>query len=58
MIFRLVFALLVSSFNFVRPFNLTVLHVNDIHSRFRETDVFGGTCKEKDKGTIAERAKE
>jgi len=26
-------------------FNLTLLHVNDIHVRFEETDTFSGTCK-------------
>jgi len=26
-------------------FNLTLLHVNDIHVRFEETDSYSGTCK-------------
>ena len=51
MTFRIVYTLLVASFAVVRSFNLTVLHVNDIHSRFRETDVFGGTSKEQVEGT-------
>ncbi len=28
-------------------FNLTIIHVNDIHARFLETDTYSGTCKDK-----------
>jgi len=30
----------------VMPFNLTILHTNDIHSRFEEANVNGGRCSE------------
>ncbi|XP_032791055.2 snake venom 5'-nucleotidase isoform X2 [Daphnia magna] len=30
------------------PFNLTILHINDIHCRFEEANKFGGTCTAQD----------
>ena len=34
----------------IRSFDLTVLHVNDIHVRLEQTDVYGGPCKDDDRG--------
>jgi 2',3'-cyclic-nucleotide 2'-phosphodiesterase (5'-nucleotidase family) len=31
-------------------FNLHLLHTNDIHSRFEQTNKYGGTCNPDDKG--------
>ncbi|MPC79859.1 Protein 5NUC [Portunus trituberculatus] len=30
-------------------FNLTILHVNDFHARYEETNVFSGRCSDEDK---------
>ena len=30
-------------------FNLTILHLNDFHARYEETNVFSGRCSDKDK---------
>ena len=35
----------------VATFELTVLHVNDIHVRIEETNQWSGNCREGDKGT-------
>jgi len=41
-----VFALVVVLLSIVKgEFNLTVIHINDIHVRFEETDTYSGTCK-------------
>ncbi len=29
-------------------FNLSIIHVNDIHVRFEETDTYSGTCKKEE----------
>ena len=34
-------------FNHVISFKLTILHTNDIHSRFEETNAYGGLCYDK-----------
>ena len=33
-------------------FDLTLLHVNDIHSRYEETNKYSGKCKPKDHGNV------
>ena len=51
---KLFFALILVIIGIFRPvlcsFDLTVLHVNDIHVRLRQTDEWGGACKPKDQG--------
>lgn len=32
----------------VDSFNLTILHINDIHCRFEEANKFGGACSRQD----------
>lgn len=57
----LLFLTLLESFH---GFRLTVLHTNDFHSRFEETDVYGRMCFRKDRvagrcyGGVARRATE
>ena len=41
-----VFALVISAVK--ATFNLTIMHTNDIHCRFEETNKYGGTCTSED----------
>ena len=34
----------------VSPFNLTVLHINDIHARVEQTDEYTGFCDKNEAG--------
>lgn len=44
--------LLLSTRDVAECFELTVLHVNDIHVRMEETSEYSGACKEADKGEL------
>ncbi len=45
-ILKTTFVLVVVFISIVQgDFNLTLIHVNDIHVRFLETDTYSGTCK-------------
>jgi 5'-nucleotidase len=56
--------LILSSLKSSHGFKLTILHTNDVHSRFEETDIYGKMCFEKDRdagrcyGGVARRATE
>ena len=38
-----------------QDFNLTILHTNDVHARFEETNAFGSFCSSKCFGGVARR---
>ena len=38
-----------------QDFNLTILHTNDVHARFEETDALGGPCTSNCFGGVARR---